>query len=276
VIRLVEWILDPLDAKLAFLRQRLIELAPLAIAYSGGVDSTLLLRVAVDAVGAGKVLAITADSPLTARSELERAVRQAEAMGAQHLVVPSPEFADDRVRANPPDRCYFCKRIRFGQVRELAAARGFLNVADGTNADDAADYRPGTRAAAELGVVSPLRDAGLTKVEIRSLSRRHDLPIADLPSFACLASRVPYGSRLEEPRLQRIEAGEAALAALGLQQYRLRDHGDMARIEVLPDDFATVMAAREHLVNLLRDLGYTYVALDLAGYRTGSMNEGMA
>jgi len=262
--------------KLAHLRRQLTQLAPLAIAFSGGVDSTLLLRLALDTLGADKVLAITADSPLTARGELLRARELAQAMGAQHLVLPTLEFADQRVRSNPPDRCYFCKRIRFEALRQAATASGFVNVADGTNADDAADYRPGTRAAAELGIVSPLRDAGLTKAEIRELSRRYALPTADLPSFACLASRVPYGTGLEEAQLQRIEAGEKVLAALGVQQYRLRDHGDVARLEVLPQDFATVIAAREVLVAALRELGYTYVALDLTGYRTGSMNQGIA
>ncbi|MHB0877532.1 MAG: ATP-dependent sacrificial sulfur transferase LarE [Anaerolineae bacterium] len=265
-----------MDDKLRCLQQRLGDLRPLAIAFSGGVDSSLLLRVAVDTLGRDAVLAVTADSPLTARSELERAKQLAHDLGAQHLVVPSSEFEDERLRANPPDRCYICKRSRFEQLRRLAAASGYPHLADGTNVDDAADYRPGTRAAVELGVVSPLRDAGLTKADIRALSRSLGLPTADLPSFACLASRVPYGTRLEEAQLRRIEQSESLLADLGLRQYRVRDHGDVARLEVLPEDFSLVVANREWLVASLRELGYTYVALDLAGYRMGSMNEGVA
>ena len=267
--------LNTLDAKLATLRQLLAAASPLTIAYSGGVDSTFLLRMAVDTLGPENVLAVTADSPLTARAELQRAKDSALAMGAQHLVLPSPELDDERVRANPPDRCYACKHIRFGLLLALAAERGYPRLADGTNVDDMGDYRPGLRAADELGVLSPLRDAGLTKADIREASRRLGLPTADLPSFACLASRVPYGIRIEPEALRRIEAGEALLAAAGVRQYRLRDHGDTARIEVLPDDMPLVVERRRDLVGGLRALGYHYVSLDLAGYRTGSMNEGL-
>ncbi|MGQ9553381.1 MAG: ATP-dependent sacrificial sulfur transferase LarE [Anaerolineae bacterium] len=264
-----------LEAKLADLRRRLSELAPLAIAFSGGVDSTFLLRMAVDTLGRENVLAVTANSPLTAASELQRACDLATRFGAEHLVVPSTEFGNADLRANPPNRCYICKRIRFEQVKHLAAERGFAHLADGTNADDANDYRPGLKAAEELGVVSPLRDARLTKADVREASRLLDLPTADLPSFACLASRVPYGVPLTEEALRRIEQGEQVLADLGLRQYRLRDHGDVARLEVQPGDFGVLLAQRHHVLSALRQLGYRYVALDLAGYRTGSMNEGL-
>lgn len=265
-----------LAVKLDDLRSRLTRLDRLAIAYSGGVDSALLLRLAVDALGPDRVLAITADSPLTPASELERARRVAAGMAARHLVVASGEFADEGLRANPPDRCYICKRIRFDELRRLARSHGFEHLADGTNADDAQDYRPGLRAAAELGVISPLRDAGLTKADIRRASRQLALPTADLPSFACLASRVPYGVPLTDAVLRRIEAGEEVLAALGLRQYRLRHHGDIARVEVPLDDFAALLAHREPVIEALKQAGYRYVTLDLAGYRTGSLNEVLA
>ena len=264
-----------LEAKLADLRRRLSELAPLAIAFSGGVDSTFLLRMAVDTLGRENVLAVTANSPLTAASELQRACDLATRFGAEHLVVPSTEFSNADLRANPPNRCYICKRIRFEQVKRLAAERGFVHLADGTNADDANDYRPGLKAAEELGVVSPLREARLTKADVREAARLLDRPTAVLPSFACRAARVPFGVPLTEEALRRIEQGEQVLADLGLRQYRLRDHGDVARLEVQPGDFGVLLAQRYHVLSALRQLGYRYVALDLAGYRTGSMNEGL-
>jgi len=265
-----------LQAKFDSLRSGLRRLGRLAIAYSGGVDSTFLLRVASETLGPENVLAITAASPVTPASEMRRAQEMAAQMGVTHLVVQSGEFADAGFRSNPPDRCYICKRIRFEQLIALARERGFEHLADGTNVDDMGDYRPGLKAAEELGVLSPLRDAGMGKADIRAASRLLGLPTADLPSFACLASRVPYGTPLTEAVLARIERGEEMLSQLGLHQYRLRDHGDMARIEVPPEDFALLLAQRESLVQQLKQLGYHYVTLDLAGYRTGSMNETLA
>lgn len=265
--------MSELDRKVKDLHNRLRALGRVAIAFSGGVDSTFLLRAAVDTLGPGNILAITAQSPVGTSTEMARASRWAEEMGARHLVVDSTEFADPDFVANRPDRCYVCKRSRFSQLLDLARERGLTHLVDGTNADDAGDYRPGTKAAAELGVISPLRDAGFTKNDIREASRSLGLPSADLPSFACLASRIPYGTPLTEQALRRIEAGEEALAALGLHQYRVRDHGDIARIEVPADDLPRVLAARERVVRTLRELGYRYVTLDLQGYRTGSLNE---
>lgn len=264
-----------LDPKLDRLRRRLCRLGRLAIAYSGGVDSTLLLKVAVDTLGQEHVLAITADSPVSTAAERERAQALARALGVEHLVVPSSEFDEPDFVANRPDRCYVCKRLRFGQLRELAQARGFPHLADGTNLDDGAEYRPGMRAAAELGVLSPLREAGLSKEDIRQASRALGLPTAELPSFACLASRVPYGTPLTEETLRRIEAGEQVLAGLGLRQYRLRDHGDVARIEVPPEQIPILVEARGQVCAAIKELGYRYVALDLEGYRTGSLNEAL-
>lgn len=265
--------MSALEQKWERLQSLLRNLGRVAIAYSGGVDSTFLLRAAVDTLGADNVLALTARSPVGTEAEMKRAVDWAAAMGARHLVVDSDEFSQPEFVANRPDRCYVCKHSRFSQLLQLGAELGFEHLLDGTNADDAGDYRPGTAAAAELGVISPLRDAEYSKDDIREASRELGLPSADLPSFACLASRVPYGTPLTEDALRRIEAGEEVLAALGLSQYRLRDHGDVARIEVPPADLATVLEAREQIVKALRELGYRYVSLDLQGYRTGSLNE---
>lgn len=265
--------MSELDRKWDSLRSQLRDLGRVAIAYSGGVDSTFLLRVAADTLGPENVLALTAHSPVGTAAELDRAKRWAAEIGALHLVVESSEFSDPAFVANQPDRCYVCKKGRFSQLLGLARARGIHHLLDGTNADDAEDYRPGTRAAAELGVISPLLDAGFTKSDIRAASRSLALPSADLPSFACLASRIPYGTSLTEESLRRIEAGEEALAALGLKQYRLRHHGVIARIEVPAEDLARVLAERETVLGALRELGYRYVTLDLQGYRTGSLNE---
>jgi len=267
--------LSDLECKWQSLRARLQSLGRVAVAYSGGVDSTFLLRAAVDVLGRENVLAITARSPVSTSAELERAARWAEEMDVEHLIVDAGEFSDPDFVANRPDRCYICKRVRFSELRRLAAQRGFEHFADGTNADDADDYRPGMKAAEELGVLSPLRDAGFRKADIRQASRALGLPSADLPSFACLASRVPYGTPLTEAVLRRIEAGEEVLASLGLSQYRLRDHGDIARIEVPAEDLAVLLKARDSVVSALRQLGYRYVTLDLQGYRAGSLNEAL-
>jgi len=265
--------LSDLEQKWERLQTLLRDLDRVAIAFSGGVDSTFLLRAAIDTLGRDNVLALTARSPVGTDAEMRRAVDWAAAMGARHLVVDSDEFSRPEFVANEPDRCYVCKHARYSRLLRLAGELGFKRLLDGANSDDAGDYRPGTRAAVELGVASPLRDAGFSKTDIREASRALGLPSADLPSFACLASRVPYGTPLTEETLRRIESGEQVLAALGLSQYRLRDHGDVARIEVPANDLAAVLDARERIVAALKSLGYRYVSLDLQGYRTGSLNE---
>lgn len=244
------------------------------VAFSGGVDSTLLLHAAQEALP-GRVLAVTARSATTPREEVEQARELAALVGVPHQVVDSDELDDPDFRANSPQRCYHCKRIRFGALVELAREWGLAAVLEGSNVDDDADYRPGARAVRELGVRSPLREAGLTKGEIRALSRQHGLPTWDKPALACLASRVPYGVELDEPRLARIGAAERSLRELGLVQLRVRDHGDVARVEVPPGEIAAVAGAprRDEVVAALRAAGYRYVALDLEGYRTGAMNE---
>ncbi len=256
------------------LKRILRGLAPLAVAYSGGVDSTFLLRAAVEVLGPERVLGVIGDSPSLPRSELEEAKALADGFGAAYAVVYPQELRNPQYTANPPDRCYHCKSALFACVRELAAARGIPHVADGNNADDAGDWRPGRRAAAELTVRSPLMDAGLTKADIRELSRGFGLPTAEKPAMACLASRLPYGTAVTAETLEQVEKAEGFLRGLGFRQVRVRHHGEMARIEIPPEGLSRLAAdpVRGKVCHALRELGYRHVALDLAGYRTGSMN----
>ncbi|HNX36219.1 MAG TPA: ATP-dependent sacrificial sulfur transferase LarE [Kiritimatiellia bacterium] len=249
-----------------------------AVGFSGGVDSTLLLRVAVDVLGSGNVLALIADTPSLPRKEFAEALRLAEPMGAECAVIDPDELSDPAYAANPADRCYFCKKCLFSMIARVAAEKGFATVLDGNNADDAGDYRPGRRAAVELGVKSPLMEAGLTKAEIRALSARAGLPTADKPAMACLASRIPYGTRVTAEVLGQVERAEDALRAAGFAQCRVRHHGDIARIEVAVAELPRLLAEglREEVVRAVRAAGYRYVTLDLQGYRMGSMNEKLA
>jgi uncharacterized protein len=221
------------------------------------------------------VLAVTATSETLPAHEEQDARRFAAAMGVEHLIVPISELEDDCFVSNTPDRCYYCKRVRYGHLLRLAGERGIKWVLDGANREDLGDYRPGMRAAKELGVRSPLQEAGLAKEEIRQLSLAYDLPTWDKPSYACLSSRVPYGSRITAEKLAQIDAAECFLRNLGFRQVRVRHHGDVARIEVPADQMVTLMAngAVPRVVARLKELGFAYVALDLQGYRTGSLNE---
>ena len=263
-----------IDVKLTKLNAILRELSPLAVAYSGGVDSTFLLRAAVEVLGTKNVLGVIGDSPSIPRRELEQAKSMADAFGAPYAVIYPQELQNPHYVANPPNRCYHCKSTLFTGVRELAAARGIPHLADGNNADDADDWRPGRKAAAELGVRSPLLEVGLTKAEIRELSRRFGLPTAEKPAMACLASRLPYGTEITAEILERVEQAEQYLHSLGFGQLRVRHHGDVARIEVAPADIPRLAAEplRAEVSAKLRELGYRHIALDLVGYRTGSMN----
>ncbi len=264
-----------LAEKYARLQAMLRSYGRVVIGFSGGVDSTLLLRVAVETLGAEHVLAVIGDSDSYPAREREEARALADGMGARWTLIRSEEMADPRFTANPAERCYYCKSDLFGRLVALAQEGGYAAVLDGNNADDVGDFRPGRRAAAELGVKSPLLEAGLAKTEVRALSRHFGLPTAEKPASACLASRIPYGTPITRDTLAAIGAAEDALRELGFRHVRVRHHGPLARIEVPCAEIARLLDAdlRAHITARLRDIGYQYITLDLQGYRTGSMNE---
>jgi uncharacterized protein len=243
------------------------------VAFSGGVDSTYLLSVAREALGK-KVLAVTAASPAFPEAEAAQARELCALLGVEHVVVQSNELEVEGYRDNPPNRCYLCKSALFRELWEVARARGFSTLVDGSNKSDEGDYRPGLAALGELGVRSPLREAGLYKDEIRLLSRERGLPTWNKPSFACLASRIPYGEAVTPQKLQMAGAAEAFLHGRGFEQVRVRVHGKTARVEVLPGDLDRLLARplRDEVNDALLGLGFSHVSVDLAGYRTGSMN----
>jgi uncharacterized protein len=258
--------------KASAVRQRLRGLDSVLVAYSGGVDSTVLAALAHAELG-DRMLAVFASGELEPSGEFEAARAIAAERNMPFLEIAVSELADPMLAANPVDRCYHCKRGLFSELGALAAQRGLAYVADGANLDDSADYRPGRRATAELGVVSPLAEAGLIKADIRAIARELGLPNAEKPSMACLASRFPYGTPLTPEALSRVGAAESALRALGLAQQRVRVHGDVARVEVAPEELAKTWDLRERVASAVRAAGFAYVALDLDGYRTGSLNE---
>ncbi len=260
------------------LRRRLLGLRRVAVAFSGGVDSTFVLKAAVDALGAENVLAMTGASASVSQAELNDAVRMTQLIGAAHEMIDPGEFDDPNYLANPENRCYFCKTALYATMKRALRGRGEWAIVNGTNTDDLGDYRPGLQAAAEHGVTSPCVEAGLSKREIRELSREWGLPVHDKPASPCLSSRVQYGEAITPEKLYMIEQAEAFLRGLGLRECRVRHHDRLARIEA-PAEWIDRLAAsdvRARVDAAFREIGYQYVALDLRGFRSGSLNEVIA
>ncbi len=265
-----------MEAKLKNLKKILREIQSILIAFSGGVDSTFLVKVAYDTLG-GKALAVTAQSPTYPAAELKEARQLARKIGIEHLVIDSEELNNQDFVQNSPRRCYFCKKELFSKLVNLAGEKGIRWVADATNSDDEDDFRPGREAAKELGVRSPLLKAKLGKNDIRYLSRKLGLPTWDKPASACLASRFPYGEKITEEKLKRVDKAEVFLRAFGFGQLRLRHHDNLARIEVGKENISAFLdeKRRKKIITYLKSLGYLYITLDLQGYRTGSFNESL-
>ncbi len=266
-----------MNNKIEKLKDILSSLDSVLIAYSGGVDSTFLLKVAKDTLKKEKVLAVTADSPTLSGKELSSAKDMAKSLGVNHLVVKTDEFKDVDFVNNNSDRCYWCKKELFSKLNNLAEKNGLNYVVDASNFSDTSDYRPGLKAAKELQIRSPLIEASLTKKEIRKLSKKLGLPTWNIPSNACLSSRIPYGSKITIKKLRKIEAAEEALKREGFGQLRVRDYGKIARIEVLAEDLPKLLKkrVRDRITRSLKKIGYVYITADLEGYRSGSLNETM-
>lgn len=264
---------DSLKVKKEKLFDRLAAFRSLAVAYSGGIDSTLLLAAARDAA-VDNLLAMTAVSALQPRWEIDEAVKLAHTLGVRHEIIRTDELSVPEFTANSPDRCYVCKKIIFSDMISRCRQLGFSHVAHGANSDDMADYRPGMKAAEEMQVMAPLKEAGFTKEDIRSLSRQMELPNWNKPAAACLASRIPYGMEISRERLEMVETAENVLLAMGFSGFRVRHLGDTARIEVRPADFPGLIKPepRLRIIQEFRNAGFTYVSLDLEGYAQGRMN----
>ena len=263
-----------LNLKFQKLKDNLKDLKSVAIAYSGGVDSTFLLKVAADVLG-NNVIAITAKSSTYPEREFKEAVKYIEDIGAKHIVIISEELEIEGFVKNPVNRCYFCKKELFSKIRKVADDNNINAVLDGSNVDDISDFRPGTKAAIELKVISPLKDAGFTKDDIRAMSKKLGVPTWNKPAFACLSSRFPYGNEITVEKLSMVERAEQFLMDLGFRQIRVRHHEDIARIEVNTEERYKFFDIKimDKVANELKSIGFKYVTLDLLGYRTGSMNE---
>jgi len=262
-----------IDEKWDRLRSLLRERGPAVLAYSGGVDSSVLLRAASEVLGQD-LIAVTAISETYPPAELEPAKQFAASLGVRHRILTTEELTRDEFSRNSPDRCYHCKQELFDKLRLIAETEGITLLLDGSNIDDLRDYRPGRKAAAAFSVRSPLAEAGLNKQDIRDLARRMGLPMWDKPSLACLSSRIPYGTAITSELLKNIQAAEDIIRGFGIRQVRVRHHGDTARIEVEPADLVRLASGdvRQRVVDAFKGLGYVYICLDLEGYRTGSMN----
>ncbi|MBK8914582.1 MAG: ATP-dependent sacrificial sulfur transferase LarE [Phycisphaerales bacterium] len=255
--------------------ERLRALGSVLVAFSGGVDSACMLRVAVLTLGSERVLAVTGRSPSVPAAELDAAAPLAEALGARHEYLDTAEFADSRYLANPTNRCYYCKTELYGRLEPLRARHGLAAVINGVNADDLGDHRPGLHAAREHGVHAPLAECGISKSDLRRIAAAIGVPVHDKPASPCLSSRVQYGEEITVEKLRRIDAAETFLRGLGFRELRVRHHGDVARIEIPAHElprFADA-ALRTQVDGRLRELGYRYVTLDLRGFRSGSMND---
>lgn len=265
------------ERKYRNLRADIKEWGRCIVAFSGGCDSTLLLSVTADVLGRENVLAVTARSPSFPLHELESARKRVKSLGVEHIEFDTGELGDPNFTSNPENRCYYCKRELFGKVGDIAEKRGVEVIADASNYDDEQkDFRPGLKALEELSIKSPLKDARLTKAEIREISRSLCLPTHDKPSFACLASRFPYGEQITASKLERVGEAELILSDAGFRTFRVRSHGNLARIELGPEEDPLPLLkchGENTIAARFKALGYVYVALDLEGYRTGSMNE---
>ena len=262
------------EDKLSKLKEIVSKLESVVVAFSGGVDSTLVAKVCYDTLRDNS-MAVTARSETYPDFEFKESQNLAREIGIKHLVVDTSELAIEGFANNPPERCYFCKTELFGKLKEIAKEHGFLNVADGANLDDTQEFRPGLKASKELNVRSPLKEAGFKKEDIRKVSKLLNLPNWNKPAYACLSSRFPYGQSITEEKISMVSEAETYLRGLGLIQFRVRHHETIARIEILPEDIhiLTNSPAREELTAKFKKIGFTYVTLDLEGYRSGSMNE---
>ena len=265
-----------LEQKYEHMQRIIRELHSVAVAFSAGVDSTLVLKVAIDTLGPENVVAVTGRSDSLARAEFEQACDLADAVGAEHVIIDTDELENPEYTANPTDRCYHCKTALYATLKQFTADRGIKAMVSGDNADDLCDFRPGLRAVEEHEVRRPVAEAGLTKADVRKLSKRLGLPTHDKPATPCLASRVPYGETITPEKLRTIEAAEAFLREeMDIRECRVRHHGSLARIEV-PPVFIKTLAEPENATRIdrhFRSLGFTYVSLDLGGFRSGSLNE---